>query len=137
MPFTSAQRTFLDDPWVCVLSTVGPGGEPHSAPMWYVRDGGDLLIVTGLGSQKQRNLERDTRVGVVVDRRQRPYYAVMIQGRAVPDAATIAEVRSRLAGRYLPAEDVAAFLSSRRDIPGAVFRIVPETVLEYGTPPGG
>jgi len=133
MLFTSVQRTFLDEPWVCVLSTLGPGGAPHSAPMWYVRDGDDLLIVTGLGSQKQRNLERDSRLGIVVDRRDRPYYALMIQGRARPDATAAAEVRSRLAGRYLPADSAVAFLESQRDTPGAVFRIVAETVCEYGT----
>ena len=101
--------------------------------MWYVPDGDDLLVLTGLGSQKHRNLERDARVGVVVDRRRRPYYAVMIQGVAEIDEMDVAVVRSHLADRYLSTEEVAAFLESRRDVAGVVFRIVVETIREYGT----
>ena len=101
--------------------------------MWYVREGDELLIVTGVGSQKHRNMERDARVGVVVDRRERPYRALMIQGRAMSDATTAADLRPRLAERYLSTEDAATFLVSRRDVPGAVFRIAPESIQEYGT----
>ncbi len=103
--------------------------------MWYVRDEDDLLIVTGLGSQKHRNLERDARVGVVVDRRQRPYFALMIQGRAVADPMEVAELRSRFADRYLSADEAETFLESRRGVPGAVYRIVAEAIREYGTLP--
>jgi len=134
MQFTPTQRLFLDEVWVCVLSTLGPNGAPHSAPMWYVRDGDELLIITGVQSQKHRNMDRDDRVGVVIDRRERPYRAVMIQGRAIPDATTAAALRARLAERYLSSDDAAAFLESRRDIPGAVFRISPDSIQEYGTP---
>lgn len=136
MQFTAAQRSFLDEPRVCVLSTLRPDGAPHSAPMWYVVDGDHLLMVTGVGSQKLRNVERDPRVGVVIDRRRRPYYAVMIEGRAAADDMPAGEVRVRFADRYLEPEDAPAYLESRRELPGAVLRIVPKRVLEYGSPPG-
>lgn len=103
--------------------------------MWYVADGNDMLIVTGAGSQKRHNMDRDPRVGVVVDRRRRPYYALMIEGRAEPDETAVAELRARIASRYLPTKDVAAYLESRRDRPTVAFRIVPGKVLEYGAPP--
>ena len=101
-------------------------------PMWYSRDGDDLLIVTGSGSRKHHNLIRDGRVGVVVDRRQLPYYALMIQGRAEADVTGVADVRSQLAKRYLSADEATAFLKSRRDAPSVVYRIIAAKVSEYG-----
>jgi len=136
MAFTPAQRAFVEESHLCVLSTVGADGAPHSAPMWYSIDGDDILMVSGVGSQKLRNIERDPRVAVVVDGRVRPYFALMIRGTATPDPMAAGDLRQILAGRYLDSKSAAAFVTSRRDAPGAVFRIIAERIAEYGTPPG-
>lgn len=135
MPLTPTQRSFLEQSHVCVLSTIGKDGAPHSAPMWYALDGEDILMVTGVGSQKRRNMERDPRVAVVVDGRVRPYFAVMVRGTASLDPMPAGDLREVLAGRYLDPESAASFLAGRREIPGAVFRITPGSIAEYGTPP--
>ncbi|WP_433359832.1 TIGR03618 family F420-dependent PPOX class oxidoreductase [Streptosporangium sp. CA-115845] len=59
--------TFLDAHHTVTLATLGPGGRPHLASMWFARDGWDLLMWTYGSSQKARNVERDPRVGVLAE----------------------------------------------------------------------
>ncbi len=137
MEFSAAQRQFLDRPSVAVLSTIGPDGEPHSAAMWFLRDDDRLLMITGAGSQKQRNIDRDPRVAVVVDHRNRPYYAITVRGSAQADPTPLAEVRTALAQRYLAGDARQKYLDTRLNLPGALFSIHPDRILEYGEPPPG
>src|SRR5215831_5108781 len=64
------------------LATVGRGGAPHVMPVWFVLDGGQLVLTTGAESVKGRNLRRDPRVAVVVDDETPPFAFVHIRGRA-------------------------------------------------------
>jgi PPOX class probable F420-dependent enzyme len=52
---------FLDAQRTLVCATLGPGGRPHLAALWYVPAGGRLDCWTYAASQKARNLERDPR----------------------------------------------------------------------------
>ncbi|HSP54227.1 MAG TPA: pyridoxamine 5'-phosphate oxidase family protein [Dehalococcoidia bacterium] len=54
---TESQSSFLDEANVAVLATVDQRGRPHAAPVWYLWDDGELVISTGRGSQKHRNIE--------------------------------------------------------------------------------
>ena len=103
--------------------------------MWFLRDDDRLLMVTGAGSQKQRNMERDPRVAVVVDQRDQPYYALTIRGHSRVDPMALAAVRTSLAERYLVGDARKKYLDTRLDLPGALFAISPERILEYGEPP--
>jgi PPOX class probable F420-dependent enzyme len=58
---------FLDEERVCRVATLGPGGHPHVAPLWFVWDGSALWLNSTYRSQRWRDLERDPRVSVVVD----------------------------------------------------------------------
>ena len=77
---------FLAEANVAILATVDRQGRPHAAPIWYLYEDGALVISTGRGSQKHRNIEANPEVTLVVDRRTLPYYAVMVQ-RASGDRA--------------------------------------------------
>lgn len=130
--FTARQQDLLGEAHVAILSTTGPGGWPHAAPVWYVAEQGALLVVTGRGSQKHRNLERDRRAAIVVDRKQRPYYALMIRCISEESPAPVAETRRRIAGRYLPAADLENYLAGRDSVDAVVLRFSPTKVVEYG-----
>jgi Pyridoxamine 5'-phosphate oxidase len=41
------------------LATLLPDGAPHSVPVWVDLDGPQVAILTGPGSRKARNTERD------------------------------------------------------------------------------
>ncbi|MBO9534021.1 MAG: pyridoxamine 5'-phosphate oxidase family protein [Solirubrobacteraceae bacterium] len=52
---------FLDEVRVVTCASIGPEGRPHLMPLWFVRDGLDVLCWTFAKSQKAKNLERDPR----------------------------------------------------------------------------
>ena len=96
---------FVDDaPHVGVLSTLAPDGGPHSAGMFFVRDGESLLMWTYAKSQKSRNLARDPRAALLVEA-GKPYQdlrGVLFRGRAelVPDVAEVTRIGGLLYERY-------------------------------------
>ncbi len=129
--FTTRQQDLLGEAHVAVMSTNGPGGWPHAAPIWYVAERGTLLVVVGRGSQKHRNLERDARATIVIDRKHRPYYALMIRCLGEESAASVADTRRRIAGRYLPAAELEDYLVGRDSVDAVVLRFAPTRVVEY------
>ena len=95
---------FLAEANVAILATVDRKGRPHAAPVWYLYDDGALVISTGRGSQKHRNVEANPEVTVVVDRRTLPYYAAMVSGMAEIGPPLSDEKRLEMAVRYLGEE---------------------------------
>ena len=51
------------------IATLMPDGAPHSVPVWIDLEGDNLVILTGPGSRKARNLERDPRLAISGDHR--------------------------------------------------------------------
>jgi PPOX class probable F420-dependent enzyme len=51
-------RAFLDEERTVTCASIGPNGRPHLMPLWYVRDGDEILCWTYGSSQKVKNLER-------------------------------------------------------------------------------
>jgi len=56
----------LDAPLVAALATRLPGGFPQTQPVWYARDGNDLLVNTTLERSKGRNLLADPRATLLI-----------------------------------------------------------------------
>ncbi len=92
-------------------------------------------MTTGRGSQKHRNIERRPDAALVIEQRRRPYYALMIRGRAEIGTETPDVVRSRVAARYLDEPELSAYLDSRRNADSVVLRFEPLEVAVYGRPP--
>jgi PPOX class probable F420-dependent enzyme len=51
-------RAFLDEERTVTCASIGPNGRPHLMPLWYVREGDDIVCWTYGASQKVKNLER-------------------------------------------------------------------------------
>src|SRR5215208_914266 len=60
-------HAFLDEQKVMTVATTGPTGRPHLMPLWFVREGDDLIGWTYAKSQKTKNLERDPHATVQVE----------------------------------------------------------------------
>ena len=58
---------FLEDQRTVVCATIGPGGRPHLAALWYLPVAGRLDCWTYAASQKARNLERDPRATLLAE----------------------------------------------------------------------
>ena len=66
---SDATVRLLDGRNYAVLATVNADGSPQTSAMWVGRDGNDLLFSTVQGRVKHRNMLRDPRVSVTVDRK--------------------------------------------------------------------
>lgn len=102
-----------------VVSTVRPDGSPHSAPVWFLLDGDDVVFTTGKETVKGRNLAHDARISLCVDDGQPPYSFVVLQGRASlsEDTAELRTWATRIAGRYM-GQDRAEEFGARNGVPG-------------------
>jgi PPOX class probable F420-dependent enzyme len=131
MSTTQTAEDFLAEPNIAVLATVDRRGRPHAAPIWYLYEDGEIIIATGEGSQKHRNVENNPEVTIVVDRRTVPYFAVMVHGRAEIGPSLSREDLQRLATRYL-GEDLAARYLARAPEGGSLtLRIRPRRIIRY------
>ena len=122
---------FLKQVNVGILATIGPGSRPHAMPVWYVYEDGRVVITAGHGSQKHRNIERNGEATLVIDRREPPYYAVMVQGKAEIGPPPSEELRLRIASRYLGEERGRAYVSQPSDGNSITIYLQPDRFVEY------
>jgi nitroimidazol reductase NimA-like FMN-containing flavoprotein (pyridoxamine 5'-phosphate oxidase superfamily) len=95
---------FLDGSHILQVSSIDNDGYPHIAPMWYFVDDGNIVFRSFTKSQKIVNLERNNKLGVLVEAGDAysELRGVMIRGTArfVTDPAYILKVYGELAARY-------------------------------------
>ena len=110
-------RALLRAPNIAHIATVMPDGGPHVVPVWVATDGDRVLFLTGPGSRKARNIERDPRVALSVADSERPNVMAHVRGRVVEvlDDDAGWEIIDRLAESYIGGpyplrEDRAAFV---------------------------
>jgi PPOX class probable F420-dependent enzyme len=137
-PLTDEELThFLrEGRWVAKLATHNRDGSIRMTPLTYAADDGEIVFSTWQNSDAVRNLGRDGRASVLIDRADRPYAGVHYTGRAevARDALTPDEY-GQLFGRYAGDPDRAA--ASYRELTSAglggraVIRFHPETVITW------
>jgi PPOX class probable F420-dependent enzyme len=103
---------FLDQSRTTTVATIGPGGFPHLAAMWYGLLGGKVYVETKAKSQKVVNLRRNPMVSCSVEAGESydQLRGVAIEGTAaiIEDStmeeywAAAASVYERYQGRYTP-----------------------------------
>jgi len=95
-------RGVLDGTSIAHIASVLPDGAPHSVPVWIGAQGDHVVILTGPGSRKARNLRRDPRVALSIAPVDNPFQPVTLRGRVVEwlagDAAW--EIIDRLSTKY-------------------------------------
>jgi PPOX class probable F420-dependent enzyme len=62
----SGHLDLLDTPLVAALATRRPDGFPQTQPVWYAREGNDILVNTTLQRRKGRNLLADPRATLLI-----------------------------------------------------------------------
>ena len=115
-----------------VLSTKIGDGSIQSHPMWCDVDGDYVLVNTEVHRAKFKNVERDPRVTVLVQKTGDPWTWSEVRGKVV-ETITGPEARShidRLAKKYLDKDDYPNPIQSER----VILKISPERVLSF--PPG-
>ena len=121
----------FSDSNVAILATVDNKNRAHGMPIWYIYQDGVFVMSAGGASQKVRNIERNGNATLIIDRRETPYHAAMIRGRAEIGPPPSDELRLKIAVRYLGEERGNAY-HARGSGEGSVTIILhPDDVIEY------
>ena len=105
---------FLDRGRTVTVASIGRGGFPHLAPMWFVIEDGRVVFRSFSKSQKIVNLRRDPRVTLLLETGERyeALQGVMIKGRArlIDDPEYVLQIYGRLAAKYAMVGDAPIVL---------------------------
>lgn len=93
------------------LATVRSNGRAHVVPIWFVLDGDDLLFNTWHSSVKAKNLVRNGRAVICVDKEAPPYDFVMLEGDVSisEDPAEMKAWATKIGARYMGDDQAEAF----------------------------
>ncbi|WP_115862725.1 PPOX class F420-dependent oxidoreductase [Halorussus litoreus] len=114
------------------FATLMADGTPQVTPVWIDRDeSGHVLVNTARGRLKERNVERDSKVGLCVMDPDDPYRYVSVRGEVVEvteDGAV--EQIDELARRYMDVEEYPNH--GEEGGPRVIIRIRPDRVVTSG-----
>lgn len=82
----SIPENYLDlfsKPAFAHLTTLMPDGSPQVSPVWCEYDGGQVVINSAKGRQKDRNIRRDPRVALAISDPENPYRYLQVRGTVV------------------------------------------------------
>jgi PPOX class probable F420-dependent enzyme len=131
MPCVDDREAFLQQANVAVLATVDAQGRPHAAPVWYFYEDGVFTISTDRNSRKHKNIVANANIALTIDKRDLPYFAVMVRGRAELGPMFSPEERLRLAIRYLGEERGRRYVEHTKSEDSITIRLRPAKVIEY------
>lgn len=126
--FTPAQRALLDELHYAVVGTLNADGSIQQTVLWYLRDADALVLSTGAGSVKVRNLRRNPHITLTIE--AGPRY-LTLSGVATIEPANPA-LRLRLAERYVGAERAAEWVLRRPEAERVIVRVAPQRVYGQG-----
>lgn len=96
---------FLEGKNLAFLGTRGQNDYPRVTPTWVDHDDDIILINTAKGRIKQKNVSRDSRVGISIVDQNNPYEMITIRGNVIEQTTAGADEHiDNLAKRYLGLE---------------------------------
>jgi PPOX class probable F420-dependent enzyme len=101
-PITDPVRKFLEKPNFAVLATSSGAKGLQATPVWFLYEGGQIIINTSQGRVKLRNMEKHADVALAIMDRENPYQYVQIRGTVAGfDTRNAARDIDRLSQRYV------------------------------------
>jgi len=126
---SEAERAFLENPFVGVVTTLHSDGSPQSTVVWVDVDEEGPSINTAYGRVKPSNLTRDPRISLVVVDPGDPYRWVKVSGTGTLVDEGADEHIDRLSKKYT-GQDVYA--NRTPDEQRVTVRITPTRILSRG-----
>lgn len=125
---TDDQKSFFNAKAFVHVATINKDGSPQISPMWVELEGDTIVLNSEQKRLKVRNLKRDGRVALSVQRLENPYNYVEIRGK-VKEITTIGgfEGIDRLSLKYT---GQAKYQGNQPGDVRVVIRIEPERVLQ-------
>ena len=127
---TAAQKALFDGTNFAAVATINPDGQPQLSVVWCKTDGNDILFSTTIGRRKQRNLERDPRVTVLINPKDAPYSYVEVRGTATMTEEGARALIDEFAKKYTGADRYTA--DDGTDNVRVIVRITPERIVTMG-----
>ena len=126
------QKRFVEKTRIAVLASLRADGSAHTSPVWFRYEDGVFKVLIDRGSQKHRNIERDARVELCIDDRERPpFHTVIVLGRAELREPPGAAWRLALAVHYLGEENGRRYTESTPPGDAVLVVIAPERVAGW------
>jgi hypothetical protein len=113
MPLSLEERQqFLAEPRIAALSvSAGPERGPLTVPMWYQYvPGGEVWVLTAVASVKAELIRAAGRFTLMVDRVEPTIRYVAVEGPVSRTVPGTDEHLLELSRRYLPPDEVAAYM---------------------------
>lgn len=127
----STREDFIAEPNVAILATVDSRGRPHAVPIWYLYEDGVIIMSTGPGSQKFKNVQTNPEIALVMDRKTLPYYSITARGRAEIGPPLTEQQRLRMAVRYLGEDLGKRYFDATAGNDSVTIRLRPEKLIVY------
>jgi PPOX class probable F420-dependent enzyme len=110
------------------IATVRADGAPSVVPVWFIFEGGKVLITPRKHSAFLANLRREPRVAITIDEDQGRYRKVLFEGKAevlfeVGEDRRWDDVYRRIACRYIDEASADYYLTETRDQPRALIGV--------------
>jgi len=122
-------KRVLDTRVFVIIGTTQPDGSPQLSPVWVKRDGDELLFSTTMGRRKQKNIDRDPRVTVLVQPADEPYTYAEIRGTASYTTEGGQKLIDELSLKYTGKKYAEFNPASGQDDERIVVRITPRKVV--------
>ena len=128
--------TLLDQHRIMTVATLRPDGWPQATTVGYVNEGMTLYFLCGLDSQKAKNIARDDRISLTIDRDTADLMKITglsmaARAHVVDDRAEADKVLRMLPLKYPDAPPLPVKMPTPDDI--RLFRVTPTviSVLDY------
>lgn len=127
----------LEQPLIARVATHGKGGEIRITPVWYKREGDDLVINTLERTDLAVNLRRNAQCSVLIDTNPPDVMAVHYWGRATLTAGADAEAIASIIARYVGGHEGGLAMAQRNLSMGPVviIRFTPERSVSWDLRP--
>jgi PPOX class probable F420-dependent enzyme len=101
IPIPETHKDLLTGAVVVTLVTVMPDGTPQATPVWVDYDGQYVIVNTARGRQKDRNMQRRSKVAVLAIDPKNPYRWLEVRGEVedISEAGAV-DVINKLAKKY-------------------------------------
>ena len=130
--FEGRLQSLLEEPKIVYVTTVQPDGYPHTVPIWFKLDAGDIVMFTARSSRKTRNVLENAKGCLAIGGDPLGSPAYLIDGDITveedPDKTTTALVTNH----YEPPERAAEWLADWADEDFVILRLTPRRVTTVG-----
>src|SRR5947209_20467217 len=59
-------RNLLDKPLIARISVIDDEGYPHTIPIWFIRDGDEIMFISSRGGRKIRSIQANPKGAVTI-----------------------------------------------------------------------